>query len=109
MSCVPKIDNQLFIRDRRAAWTGQVQQLKLFKTDFLAPAFIIGKGVIKGVAEFDQHIKRHQETKGVRPPRIVDDILDGDERPAFGQRVVGQLDQMFLSKEQLHRNQQHIT
>src|SRR5262245_26084035 len=56
----------------------------------------VGPAKIEGVAELDQHVERHEEAKGFFAPLVIDDILDGDERAVFRQRVVGRLDQVLL-------------
>jgi hypothetical protein len=52
-----------------------------FESDFFAPAPEIGAAKVKGVAELDQNVERHQQAKGVFAP--IDDILHGDERAVF--------------------------
>ena len=34
------------------------------------------------IAEFDQHVERHEQAKDVFAPGIVDESLDGNQRPA---------------------------
>ena len=63
---------------------------------FFAPAPEVRAAEIKGIAKFDQHVERHEEAKGVFAPLVIDDILHGDERAVFRQRVVGRLDQVFF-------------
>ena len=54
-----------------------------FESDFFAPAPEIGAAKVKGVAELDQNVERHQQAKGVFAPLVIDDILHGDERAVF--------------------------
>jgi hypothetical protein len=54
-----------------------------FESDFFAPAPEIGAAKVKGGAELDQNVERHQQAKGVFAPLVIDDILHGDERAVF--------------------------
>src|SRR5205814_1141161 len=45
-----------FVSHRRAGWTGEVDDLKTFETDFAAPLAEVRAGIVEGVAKFDEHV-----------------------------------------------------
>ena len=86
----------LLVGDRRARWAGEVDDFEAFEADFAAPFAEVGAGVIERVAEFDQHVERHQQAVDILAPRVVDQGLDGDQRAARRQSVIGRADQVHL-------------
>src|SRR6266853_6756752 len=79
----------LFIGDGGAGGAGEVDDLEAFEAGVLAPAAEIRAGIIEGVAEFDEHVQRHQQAEDVFAARVVDEGFDGDQGASGGQGVVG--------------------
>ena len=65
-----------------------MNDFETFEADFAAPFFKIGGRIIERIAEFDQHVERHQQTKDILAARIIDQGFDGNERAAGRKRVV---------------------
>ena len=61
-----------------------------------APLAEVRARVVKGIAEFDEHVQRHEQAEDILPPRVVDQRLDRDQRAADGQRIVSGADELFL-------------
>jgi hypothetical protein len=76
-----------------------VHDFGLPEAGFAAPTIEIGAREIERLAELDEHVQRHHETKGVLAARIVDDVLNGNECAARGERAVGRLHQVHLLLE----------
>ena|SRR5690242_17073373 len=49
-----------FVRNRSAGWAGKMDDLEAFEADFAAPFFEIGRRIVERVAEFKQHVQRHE-------------------------------------------------
>jgi hypothetical protein len=82
--------------------TGRSRQGQYFipaEACFLAPTCKIRTGEIERVAEFNEHIERHQQAEQVGAPLVIDEMLDRDEGSAFGQRAIGLGDKMLLPLE----------
>ena len=67
----------------------RVDDLRPAEAGLAAPAREVGAGEVERVAELDQHVQRHHQPEGVLAPRVVDQVLDDDERAARRQGVVG--------------------
>src|SRR6202158_6115179 len=79
----------LFVSHRRTCRSRQLNDLAMAEPCLFALLRELGAGEIKCVAKFDQHVQRHQETKGVLPELIVDDLLDRVERAPGRECTVG--------------------
>src|SRR5262245_5124207 len=90
---------RLLVGDGRAAGTGEVHDLVALESRLARPGTEVGAREVEGLAELDQHVKRHQQPEGILAARVVDQVLDGDERAAGGQRVVRGPDQLPLVRE----------
>ena len=53
-------------------------------------------GIIKRVAEFDEHVERHQQPLHIFSTGIIDQCFDGHQRAARWQCVVGGSEQVHL-------------
>ena len=62
------------------------------EADFVHPGFAIGPRIVVTAAGLDQHVKAHEETKGVLAPLIVDDRIVDDERAALRKSIVSPLE-----------------
>src|SRR5262245_47529176 len=94
-----KIADGSFISHRGTGRSRKVNHVEALEADFGAPAAKIGSGVIEGVAKFDEHIERHEQTKNVLATGIVNERFNGDERAAGRQRIVGGADELHLFLE----------
>jgi len=86
----------LFVGDGGAGWACEVNDFETFEADFAAPSFKIGGRIIERIAEFDQHVERHQQTKDILAARIIDKRFDGNERAAGRKRVVDRAYELHL-------------
>ena len=73
-----------------------MNDFEAFEADLAAPFAEVRTGVIKGVAEFDEHVERHQQALDVLAAGVVDERFDGHERAAGRQGVVGRADEVHL-------------
>src|SRR5690349_782899 len=78
-----------FLRPRRllpsdggAARAVELHDFVATEAGLTAPAPEIRAGEVEGVAELDEHVERHHHAERVLAARIVDEVLDCDERPA---------------------------
>ena len=86
----------LLVGHCRARWPGKVNNFEAFEADFAAPFAEIGTGIIKGIAEFDEHVERHQQALDVLAAGVVNQRFDGHQRTAGRQSVVGRADEVHL-------------
>src|SRR5215472_1526109 len=91
-----KIADPSFVGHCRARWPGQMNHLEALEADLGAPEAEVGARIIEGVAEFDEHVERHQQTKNVLAAGIVNKRLEGDESAARRQRVISSANQLHL-------------
>src|SRR5215468_10313182 len=86
----------LLIGHPRTRWAHQWDHLELPEANFAAPPDEIGTGEVERVAELDQHVEGLHQAKRVLPSRIIDEVLDDDERATGGKGVVGRANQAHL-------------
>ena len=86
----------LLVGHRRARWPGEVDDFEAFEADFAAPLAEVRAGIIEGVAEFDEHVQRHQQALDVLAAGVVNQRFDGHQRAAGRQGVVGRADEVHL-------------
>src|SRR4051794_25269868 len=77
----------LLVRDSGARGTREGHDLDLAEPGVAAPACEVGAGVVEGVAELDQHVQRHHQSKHVLAPLVVDQVLDSDQGTAVRERL----------------------
>src|SRR5262245_7671520 len=70
----------LLVRNRGAGWAGKMDDFEALEAGFATPFFEIGGGIIERVAEFNQHVQRHEQIKKILSERIVDQRLESKER-----------------------------
>jgi hypothetical protein len=58
-----------------------VNHLEASEANLRAPAAEVGPGIIERVAEFDEHVQRHEQTEDVLAAGIVNQGFDGDKCP----------------------------
>jgi hypothetical protein len=73
--------------------------LGLREADFVHPAFAIGPRIVVTASGLDQHVKAHEETKGILAPLIVDDRIVDDERAAPRKSIVSPLEEEPLLRQ----------
>lgn len=56
-SCPPK--RKLLVRNGRARRTGQIDKFEMLEPRFAAPFAELCAGVVKGIAELNEHVQRH--------------------------------------------------
>src|ERR1041384_1368784 len=84
--------NFSFVSHRRAGWAGEVNDFKAFEADFAAPLAEVRARIIEGVAEFDEHVQRHEQTLHILAPRVINQRFNGHQCAAGRQGVVGRTD-----------------
>src|SRR5688500_17496606 len=85
----PQVENsELLVGNTGTRRTGQRQDLNILEARFSAPLGEITAGEVEGVAELDQHVERHHQSKRVFAASVVDQVLDDDERASFGKGLV---------------------
>src|SRR5258705_126426 len=100
----------LFVSNRRAARSSEVDELEAFESGLTAPFAEVRPAEVEGFAKLYQHVQRHKQAEDVFAPRIVNDILDSHESAARWQRVVGGANQAHLllqipvMEDHAHRN-----
>src|SRR4051794_4031715 len=100
----------LLVRDAGARRTGQRDYLNLSEADLPAPPGEVAAGEVESVSELNQHVEGHHQPKGVLAPRVIDEVLDDDERASIGQGLVRRPDQVHLPvqvpvmEDQAHRD-----
>ena len=72
----------LLVGYRSTGWAGEVDDFEAFEADLATPPPEVCTGIIKGVAEFDEHIERHQQTLDVLAAGVVNQRFDGYQRAA---------------------------
>src|SRR5262245_35137705 len=87
---------QLLVRDAGARGTTERKDGEAAEAGVAAPALEVGSRVVERVAELDQHVERHEEPEEVLAPRVVDEMLDDDERATFRQRVIRCTNELLL-------------
>jgi len=58
-----------------------MQHLEILEADLSAPSTKISSTIIECIAEFDQHVQGHKQTKEVLTSSIVNKRLNGNECP----------------------------
>src|SRR3954470_23335416 len=86
----------LLVGDGGAGRAGERHDVYLFEPGLFAPSGEVAACEIKGVAELDQHVERHEQPERVLAASVVDDVLDDDVSPALWEGVIGGLDQVLL-------------
>ena len=73
-----------------------MNDFETFETHFAAPLAEVRSRVIERIAKFDQHVQRHEQPLDIFAPCVIDERLDGHERAARWQGVVGCVDEVFV-------------
>ena len=73
-----------------------MNHLEAFEANFRAPLAKIRAGIVERIAEFDEHVQRHEQTENVFSARVVNQGFYRDQRTARRQRIVGRADQVHL-------------
>src|SRR5207248_3442604 len=96
---VPLTSNLLLVGNCRASWAVKVNDFEVSEADFRAPPAKIRRGIVKGIAELNQHVQRHQQSEDVLATSIVNKGFDGYESAVGCQGIVGRANQMYLLLE----------
>src|SRR6185295_7386931 len=91
---LPTGKRRLLVCNCRAGWAGEMNYLETLEADLTAPLAEIGAGIVERVAEFDQHVQRHEQAEDVLPARVVDQSFEGDQRAAGRQGIVSRADEV---------------
>ena len=73
-----------------------MDDFEMFEADLATPLPEVRTGIIKGVAEFDKHIERHQQPLDVLAAGVVNQRFDGYQRAAGRQSLVRGADEVHL-------------
>src|SRR6266540_6753048 len=73
-----------------------MDDFKASESHLAAPLAEVRAAKVEGLAEFNEHVQRHEQTKNILAPRIVDDVLDGHECATRRKRVVRGANQVQL-------------
>ena len=78
---------KLLISNRSTGRARKLDEVKTLEPRLTTPFAEIGSRVVKGIAEFDKHVERHQQAKGIFSSGIINQILNDDEGSAFRKRI----------------------
>src|SRR6266436_5470996 len=73
-----------------------MNHLEAFEADFLAPLAEIRAGIVERIAEFDEHVQRHEQTENIFTARVVNQGFYDDKRAACRKGIVGRADEVQL-------------
>src|SRR6516162_7969888 len=76
------------VRDGGTRRAGEMDYFEALETDFATPFREIRRGIIECVAEFDQHVERHEQPKDILSSRIIDQRFNRDKGAAGWKRFV---------------------
>jgi len=60
-----------------------MNHLEAFEANLLGPLAKIRPRIVERIAEFDEHVQRHEQTENVFTPRVVNQGFYGDKRAAL--------------------------
>src|ERR1019366_5239300 len=63
--CQVYLRGWLFVGNCRAGCTCEMNNIKAFEANFRAPLAEIRPGIVKRIAEFDEHVQRHEQAEDV--------------------------------------------
>lgn len=76
-----------------------MNDFETFEANFATPFAEVSPGIIKGIAEFDEHVQGHKEALEIFAAGVVDKRFDGNKRATRRQGIVGRADEVHLFLE----------
>src|SRR5438045_1490747 len=73
-----------------------MNNVKASEANFPTPLPEIRPRIVERIAEFDEHVQRHEQTEDVLSAGIVNQGFDGNQRAARRQGIVGRADKVHL-------------
>ena len=73
-----------------------MNDIKAFEANCSAPLAEIRPGIVERIAEFDEHVQRHEQTEDVLAAGIVNAGVDCDQRTARREEIVSRADKVHL-------------
>ena len=68
-----------------------MNNIKAFESNLRAPLAEIRPGIVKRIAEFDEHVQRHEQAENVFTARVVNQGFYGDKRATCRKGIVGRV------------------
>src|ERR1700688_4807991 len=90
------VGRRLLVRNCRTRRAFEMDHLKALKAYFAAPPAEIRPGIVEGIAEFDEHVQRHEQSEKIFAAGVVNQGLNSDQGAARRQGVVSCADQVHL-------------